>query len=437
MTAPSTTDHPRFLRDLIDGSASRNQQRHAVRHLVAGCSTCAAQLKEHLFPARPSRRTLSTAIDRSVDHALGHAARWIVDVQREREEAEASVAALLELPAAHQALKVTNLRRAHRQGVCEALIDHARSERHESAAESLRFARLATVVAERLDPETCGETRARAWAEFGNALRLRGDHRESRRAFGQAERILREECADPLVEAEVASLKATLEGMDQRPDRAAALLERAARLQSRFSDLAGTAHTLLQLSQIYGNQLDDTDRGMRSAVAALELSEEAGDRGLKLIALQHLIHFLAAAGRPQEALRLLDRATPVFELGAPLRHRLRLRWLAGRLQAEVDDHRAAAETLLAVREIFLEQDLPFEVALVSLDLAVSWAHLGRRQRLRRLVRETAALLANLGLEPESLAAVQLLARTEAEEIYSAASQIAAAIEALRIQHSRT
>lgn len=362
--------------------------------------------------------------------AIGQSRHLVTHWRQQKDEAADFVAQLLALPSAHQELKISNLRRAHQRAVCDLLLSHSRERRHDDPHEALRLAKLATLVAERLDPATCGETRARAWADLGNLWRICGDHVEARRALGKARRIFDREGSDPLTGAEIDSLVASFERCEDRPERAIELLERAVRVQARFANLEGTARALLQLAALYSEQ-GDIDRAFRSSVAALDLSEDLGDRRLKFIALEGLIYYTAQMGRTQEALSLAQRALPVYRLGAPALDHLRMIWTVARFQVEVEDHRAAATTLQDLKQEFLAADLPYEVALVGLDLAVCWAALGDRSQLRREAAETTQLLTQLGVERESLAAAKLWSQAELQEVTASTALLATALEKAR------
>ena len=112
--------------------------------------------------------------------------------------------------------------------VCELLIERSFTE--VDPARACELAGLAVQVADRLDPLLYGRSvvhdfRARAWAYLGNARRLGSDLRGAEEALAFAEHLCEEGSADPLEEARVLDLKASLLGDQGRLEEAAGLLD--------------------------------------------------------------------------------------------------------------------------------------------------------------------------------------------------------------------
>ena len=115
------------------------------------------------------------------------------------------------------------------------------------------------------------------------------------------------------------------------------------------------------------------------------------------------------------AIVLIREARPLFELAAPRLDRLRFDWLAARVDADLGLYGAAARQLAYLRRYYGEEGLPYEVALVSLDLVGIYARQERRADLKELVGETAELFRDLGIGRETLAALTLLAQAHQAE----------------------
>jgi hypothetical protein len=62
----TTCQEPDTVRRFVAGTASRQECREIVRHLLAGCVRCAALLREDLFPA-VDRRDLDATLARWIE----------------------------------------------------------------------------------------------------------------------------------------------------------------------------------------------------------------------------------------------------------------------------------------------------------------------------------------------------------------------------------
>ena len=114
--------------------------------------------------------------------------------------------------------------------LCELLLAKSRDAWFTDAAVAVETAELAVAVSGRLDTERYGESliedvRARAWACFGNALRISSDLRRAEEALRTAEEHSREGGEDAYTSAEILSFKASLRNSQGRFDEAAALLD--------------------------------------------------------------------------------------------------------------------------------------------------------------------------------------------------------------------
>lgn len=114
--------------------------------------------------------------------------------------------------------------------VCELLVEHSFTEGFRDPARARELAELAVRVADRLDPLHYGRSvvqdfRARAWAYLGNARRLGSDLQGAEEAISLAEYFSEEGSADPLEEARVLDLKASLLGDQGHLEEAAGLLD--------------------------------------------------------------------------------------------------------------------------------------------------------------------------------------------------------------------
>jgi tetratricopeptide (TPR) repeat protein len=423
----SADRHPvRGLKRFAAGRATAVQRRAVVRHLLGGCRRCGARLADLLRP-RPAD---PAALSRVVERAVAGFDRLELRVGAELTAAEELIDRLRDLPEARQRLMVANTERARQRAVCEELISESRAHRHDSAAETLRYAELAVLAAERYTGPDADELRARALAERGNARRIAGDLRAAEKDFAVAQRLLRAGSADPLVEAQLLSLRASLADDLRRFDVAIQLLKKATAQFDRFDDMPGLARTLIKLGRVHGRRGEPRE-GIAWMLQALKLPAIHQDPALKMIALHNLIYLVMEAGDPAEAATLLAYVRPVVLANASPLDRLRFDWLSARIDRDLGNAPVAARMLERLRASYLHENLPYEVALVSLDLAVVYVQLDRRSALNELAAETTELLGRLGVRREQIAALRLLVQAEADDAVRLAAGLTAAVEQAR------
>jgi hypothetical protein len=150
-----------------------------------------------------------------------------------------------------------------------------------------------------------------------------------------------------------------------------------------------------------------------------------------MIAVQNLAYCHVENGQPTEALFYVQRGRLALNAVGSRLDRLRFDWIEARVSAELGRWVTAVGLLKRLRAAYLEEDLPYEAALVSLELAVAQARIGRRQALVDLAQETAELFARLGVDREATAALGLLAQAKTAEIAAMSSWLAAAVHRAR------
>ena len=405
-----------------DGSTA--ERRRVVQHLLAGCTTCRAAVARRFAPPRQAD------LDAVIAHVVAGSTALVRRVETERGAAEALLTRAAQATPAHQRLYFGNCPPHHRRAVCELLIERARAQRHASATETLRLAELAVLMADQLAAREAPTTRARAWAELGNARRIVSDLAGAEVALAEAERLVKEEGGDPVLRAEVLSLRGSLSQDERRFPASIRFLERAIRLYALCGDDQGRARVLIQLGLLHATRGCPAE-GRAPVVEAFKIAHAADDTQLKLISAQNLIYLTAECGDAHGATFLIREARPVFELAAPRLDRLRFDWLAARVDADLGFCGAAARQLSCLRQYYGEEGLPYEVALVSLDLAGIYARQERRGDLKDLVGETAELFRRLGIGRETLAALTLLAQAQKAEAAVLIQHLASAVEGAR------
>ena len=85
-------------------------------------------------------------------------------------------------------------------------------------------------------------------------------------------------------------------------------------------------------------------------------------------------------------------------------------WLQGRIARGLGQIGEAESLLLAARDGFLAEGIPYETALVSMDLSLLYAQQGRSAELKRLAAEMVPIFASRQIHREALAALAFLQR---------------------------
>lgn len=300
-------------------------------------------------------------------------------------------------------------------GLCQRFLADSFEARLTAPQRSYERAALAVAIAERLNeveyqPQWVAELRAKAYAYQGNALRLLGDYRSAESSFVVAERWIERGLGRGRAEATVLSLKASLLIDEYRHLEAEALLERVERYHRQNRQHVEAAKVLLQLAMVSHARERPRDAVQRveRALDILDLEEEAV---LQMVARHNLVAFLLDCNELHDARAVFD------ELPEPEDRLLRLRrtWLEGDLLRAEGDLDGAAERYDTTRVGYLAPDLGgplrYNVALVSLDLAMVAAEQRRHDAVRELARDAVVLLTRAGAPEEAFAAMRLLVDT--------------------------
>lgn len=420
----STTDtHPlRELHLFARGEADPGERQRVVRHLLRGCDSCASALRKELAPVA-DLDALSAAVDRVLERSQA----LIHQVDDRRAVAIDGLENLETLSAEQQEEWIDRLESLDRRIVCEMLIDRCRDSRHQDASLHLRLAQLAVRAAEAMEDSGREEWTARSLAELGNARRIPGDLVGAERALAQAESVLEAaETEYPTTVADLQVYRAALANDQRRYDEAMGHYELAREMYRQLEDDEAEVGVLIGMGLVQNHRTEPKD--------GIPYLEEALDRldpdqtNLLRITLHNLAHLHLDAGDPQTALQFARRARPLFDGNAPRLDRVRFDWLAGRLQGDLGKLEEAAESLQQTRQTYMDENLPYEVALVSLDLAAVYAQRGEREALKTLAGETVGLFRALGIAQESTMALKLLSRVEASEALELVSQLTGVLE---------
>lgn len=301
---------------------------------------------------------------------------------------------------------------------CEALLAAARELRHRDPERMVLLARTAAELAAELRPEECGgparhaDLLARSWGEVANAHRVTNDLPTAESCFGRAFVHLGQGSGDPFLLARLLDLQASLLRAQRRFRQAARLLDAAFVLYEAGGEPGLAGRCLLGKALAMGAG-GDYEEALRLLAGALDRIDPA-DTELVTVVVHGIVDFTVKLGRFAEGERLLRLSRPLYA-GTGELNLLKRRWVEGLLAAGLGRERAAERAFWQVRDGFEDHRMPYEAALVSLDLAAVWLGQGRTGEVRGLVEEMLAAFRALGIRREALAALLVLHRALGRE----------------------
>jgi tetratricopeptide (TPR) repeat protein len=342
-------------------------------------------------------------------------------VLRESAQVPALLGELLRESPARRRERIRSDPRFHLVRLCQRLLAGSREAWADDPARAVELADLSVAIAERLDIRSYGlglvtDIRALAWAYLGNALRIASDLRLAEQALDRAEDCYRSFEGDLLTEAEILGFRASLRNTQGRFDEAAGLLDRSLRLYYEAGDRHQGGRTLILKGMVVGEggKLREAIRILRKGLARIDAAQEPR---LVLAARHNLIWFLNDLGRHQDALAALESCRSLYLEAGNRLHLVRLRWLEGRIALGLGRLDAAEQSLALARDAFLEQEICFDAAMVSLDLAMVHARRGDAFEVKRIVSEIVPVFQDCQVHPEAIAALLLFREaSEAERV---------------------
>lgn len=394
-----------------------------LRHLV-GCARCRSRLEELSalpVPARviAFRLAVSDSYDQIFERSQGFVTGWVRLLQRERDEAPGLLRELLGRTPGQREMLLRNSRRFQTWGLLELLVEQSLETGVQDPRRGEELGRLALRVADLMDSRRYSagqlqDLRARAWSHIGNALRIQSALPAAEIAFEQGLRHLELGTGNPLELAIFLDLQASLRRSQRRFAEALRLLKRAIGLFSKLGDphRAGRSLINLSLALLYSGRAEESVPALRQAMKLIEPEREPR---LLLSAWHNLIAVLTDLGHFLEAQRAYREALPLYRTFPDAWTRNRRVWLKGKIARGLGQVEEAEALFLAAREGFLAEGIPYETALVALDLALIYAEQGRTTELKRLAADLVPVFASRRIHREALAALSFFQRAvEAE-----------------------
>jgi len=293
-------------------------------------------------------------------------------------------------------------------GLCVLLCDKSEEAAADDGRRAEELARLALEIARRVPGGGTRRSRLAGYAELlvGNALRVRGQLPEADEAFDRSAVLWEQgtgafpELLDP---SRPLDLKASLRRAQRRLPESLKLLE--------------TAFSLARTSRSKGRILLKRSKALEEmgapeqALAVLDQAEphvvRAGDQHQIFALTINRLVVLCDLGRVGEAASGLKH---VKDLANRLRsdlHLIRCRWLEGRVAVGFGQKEEAMAALREVGAAFARRDIPYDSALVHLELAKLFLEAGRTAEVRSLTAALEPVFVSQGVHREAVASLRL------------------------------
>jgi tetratricopeptide (TPR) repeat protein len=397
---------------------SQEGGRLAVLRHVQWCARCRSRLAylpreaEAEAGASAVSGPAAAAYEIAFEESSRTAADWEAVLERERNEAPGLFVELLEEPVEQREALLGASPRFHTWGVFELLVERSLEVAVQDPAYGEALGLLALRLSEHLDAERYGAGRikdlqARAWAYVGNACRMRFDFPAAEEAFQTAHVRLKEGTGDDVERAILLDLRASLRRGQRRFDEALRLLSRAVAIFLATGERHRAGRSLVKMSTVH-HYAGDPAAGIPLLHQALDLIDPEREPRLLLCARHNLVDYTAGAGRFLEAQKLYQEARPLYRSFNEPWVQNRRRWVRGKIARGLGQLRQAETQFLAARDGFLKEGVPYDTALVSLELALLYAEQGRPAELKRLAADLVPVFASRHIHREALAALTFL-----------------------------
>lgn len=295
----------------LSGGLEKDAFLRVARHLASQCRACQARLARFaplLFPEGyslpasppPDDGTHDEVVDRALARALAVAPRWL---EEKRQIAVVTERLRQDLRAIHDMDDVPPW------SLVEALIRLSHEARYRDPNEMLRLAFLAEFASRHLDPERyspgqIADLRIRALAEYANAYRVNEDFDKAEEKFAAAALLYEQRSGDPLVQARVLDLLASLRRTQRRLPEAISLLDQVYGLYHECGErhLAGRAVIKQGINVHYHGDAREAVKLLRQGISMLDPER---DPQLVISSQENLLYSLVDCGKVREAPRLV------------------------------------------------------------------------------------------------------------------------------------
>ena len=417
------------LRRLVEQAVPRQVAHEWVFHLLF-CPECRKRLADG-FPARgmallarvrrfpvlqAQNTSAAPAPPGNWEHLSGAATRSLLAAYRlcyqEEEEAPPLYRELIRHPLPRQELLLDNSRRYCTLGLLKYVLSRTPEHWHRDPEAAESHARLALAVhcrlaTDRYPSRLVADFGARAWASLANALRIRSDLPAADRAMDRAFQEIEHGTGDAIDRACLLQLRVSLRRAQRRLQEARTDALHATRLWRSVGDRRAVTEAILLHSSILFEAGDALEAiaTLRKCLRRLD-EAEVGTR-LYFGVVQNLAFRLAQANRSGEASHYIPELRELAAgLGEPLSE-IRVDWLEALVDAGHGRTPRAVIRFNHLLDRFLAYRMPYDAALVGLDLATVYLEAGDTAAARALAGKLVPIFQSLQIEREAAEALLL------------------------------
>ncbi|HEV2856252.1 MAG TPA: tetratricopeptide repeat protein [Thermoanaerobaculia bacterium] len=417
-----TDRHPdrATLERFFTGELTDEQDRALQRHVFT-CPSCEERLLgilpvagEDVFVSLEEEAEHRTLIHQIVKEKRPAARRRRLDLAAERAQAAGLWEELRHQDSESRRRLVASDGAYQTWGLFELLVDRSHQTLPQEPREAEDLVRLALHVTDHLDAGFYGETaveaaKVKAWTHFANTLRVRAHFRQAEQAFHRAERHLAKSWFDPVDEAMILEFKGAMRRAQGRYQEALELLDDAIALYREVNESHhhGRALMVKGLTLQYRGEPEAAAECFRTSLFLLD-----GQREPRLLVMSqcNLVGCLHDGGHSAEAAVLIPEAKALIDQVGKRSDLLRITWIEGKVRVALGQWAAAERAFRWIREGFIQDELAFDAALVSLDLAGLYIRQGKTAEARLLAEETLPVFRSREVHREALAALIVFQR---------------------------
>jgi len=410
----------------------QDSERRRMLFHVTGCPRCLERIGEILRRCAAERAMPDSEEPDRGGREPGPddvAGPFVLMLQGERLDAPELFLDLLRQPPELRAAFLLSDSRLHTWGFYELLVERSLETATRDSALAEELGLLALGLSDHLRADLYGadvieDLRGRAWAHVANARRVRSDLAGADRAIAEARKHLRKGTQDPLEIAVLLDLEASLRRAQRDLPTAGRLLRQAAEIFLSHGDPHRSGRALVKLSTVhyFAGELDEALSLLKRSLVLIDVEQEPR---LRLCAQHNRVFYLTEAGRIEEAREVYRETRPLYRDFTEPWVQNRRKWVRGRILRGLGRPGPAESLLLAARDGFLAEGIPYDTALVSLEIATLYAEQGRTAELKQLAAGMLPIFSSLHIHREALAALAFL--TQALESEAAGLDLLAAV----------
>jgi tetratricopeptide (TPR) repeat protein len=386
--------------------------REVVEHITR-CAVCRARLR--YLPRQGTREPAAVSgadYGAVLDRAAERLGALTANLEQERYEAPGLFVELTETPPEKLDLVLRNSARFHTWGLFELLVERSSEVTISDARGAKALGHLALRLAEHLDPgryreDVIEDLKARAWGYLANARRVCSDLSGAEEALAAAREHLKRGTGDPVEQAILLDLEASLLRDRRQWEKAVHSLDQAIGIFRKVGDQNRAGRSMVNLATVH-RHAGDPERAIPHLTQALDLLDSEREPRLLLCARHNLLDYLSDLGRYSESWRLYREARQLYRQFPDAWTQNRRKWVKGKITRGLGHLRLAESLLLAARDGFVAEGVSYDTALISLDIALLYVEQGRTADLKRLAEEMLPIFASLQIHREALAALGFL-----------------------------